>query len=108
MSKLVTPPDIINEDTVYTFVNGSITDIEMVTKFLQISNKEFTIHLYYDSMLDLNWLNSTCSVSQKILINRSNTSSDTITSILDYVDKIVWVGKNQKFNTTMDYLYRND
>lgn len=107
MSKIITPPDIINEDIVYLLVNSTITDLEMVTKFLQISNKEFTIHLYHDGMLDTNWANSVANVSNAVLINRADTSSDTVTTLLDHVSKIVWIGKNQKYDTAMDYLYKN-
>jgi hypothetical protein len=80
----------------------------MVTRFLQISNKEFTIHLYYDGMADVDWLNAAANLSRTLLINRKDTSTETITSLLDYVNKIVWVGKDQKYNTAMDYLYKNE
>ena len=107
MSKIVTPPNVINEDIVYLLVNPPIEDIEMVTKYLQITNKEFTIHLYYDGMSDASWLNETANVSSKVLVNRVNTQMESITVLLDHVNKIVWVGKDQKYNTTMDYLYTN-
>ena len=107
MSKLVTPPDIINEDIVYLLVNPTLTDIEMVTRYLQISNKEFTIHLYYDGMSDVKWLNETASLSSLVLINRADTILESITALLDHVSKIVWIGKDQKYDTAMDYLYKN-
>lgn len=108
MSKLVTPPDVVNEDIIYLLVNATVSDIEMVTKFLQISRKEFTIHLYFDGMSDNSWLSSTANISSKLLVNRSNTSSESISTLLDHVTKIIWIGKDQKYDTAMDYLFKNE
>lgn len=108
MSKLVTPPNIVNEDIVYLLVNATLQDIEMVTKFLQFSRKDFTIHLYIDNMIDKSWLNSAANISSKLLINRPNTCSESISLLLDYVTKIVWIGKDQEYNTAMDYLFKNE
>lgn len=108
MSKLVTPPDIVNEDIVYLLVNATIPDIEMVSKFLQINRKEFTIHLYFDGMSDNAWLNATANISGKLLVNRSNTNAESISTLLDHVTKIVWIGKDQTYDTAMDYLFKNE
>jgi hypothetical protein len=107
MSKLVTPPDVINEDIVYLLVNPTIVDIEMVTKYLQINNKDFTIHLYFDGMNDHAWLNTTANISSSVLVNRANTSIESITTLLDSVNKLIWIGKDQKYDSAMEYLYKN-
>ena len=107
MSKIVTPPDIINEDIVYLLVNPVISDIEMVTKFLQINSKDFTIHLYFDGMADTAWLNKTASITSLVLINRVDTHLETIAALLDSVNKIIWIGKDQKYDSAMDYLYKH-
>lgn len=107
MSKVVTPPDIIPEDTVYLIVNAKPVDVEMVVKWLKITNKQYTIHLYHDGMSDLPWLSDTAKVAQTVLVNRSNTDMDTIAVLLDHVTKLTWIGTNQEYATTMDFLAKN-
>ena len=42
MSKVVTPPDIVIEDTVYLIVNADVSDIEMVANLKNISGKNIS------------------------------------------------------------------
>jgi hypothetical protein len=107
MSKVVTPPDIIAEDNVYLIVNAKPVDVEMVVKWLKITNKKYTIHIYHDGMSDLPWLLETARVAQTILVNRTNTDMDTIGALLDYIAKLTWTGTNQEYNTVMDFLAKN-
>jgi hypothetical protein len=107
MSKVVTPPDIISEDNVYLIVNAKPVDVEMVVKWLKITNKKYTIHIYHDGMSDLLWLSNTAKVAQTILVNRTNTSLDSIGVLLDHISKLAWTGPDQKYNTVMDFLAKN-
>ena len=103
----MTPPDIISEDNVYLIVNAKPVDVEMVVKWLKITNKQYTIHIYHDGMNDLSWLSETAKVAQTILVNRTNTSMDSIGVLLDYISKLTWTGSNQEYNTVMDFLAKN-
>lgn len=107
MSKIVTPPDIIPEDNIFLVVNAVPTDVEMVVKWLKITDKKYTIHLYHDGMSDLDWLADTASVAQTVLVNRTNTSMDSIAVLLDHVSKLTWTGTNQDYATVMDFLAKN-
>jgi hypothetical protein len=107
MSKVVTPPDIVAEDTVYLVVNAKPIDVEMVVKWLKITNKKYTIHVYHDGMSDLTWLSDTAKIAQTILVNRTNTDMDTVGALLDHVAKLTWTGTNQEHDTVMDFLAKN-
>lgn len=107
MSKLITPPNIINEDLVYLLVNPIVNDVEMLTRFLQINSKEFSVHLYFDGMSDTNWLTECARISTTILINKSITNVENIALLLDFMPKVVWFGENQTYSTATDYIYKN-
>ena len=107
MSKVVTPPDIVIEDTVYLIVNADVSDIEMVANWLRINDKQFTMHLYHDGMDDLNWLRSVCPLAATVLVNRGSTDRSCIDALLDFNEKIKWFGSNQLHTTATDYLVKN-
>jgi hypothetical protein len=107
MSKVVTPPDIIIEDTVYLIVNADVSDIEMVANWLRIKDKQFTMHLYHDGMADLDWLRSVGKSASTVLVNRHGSDRSCIDTLLDFNEKIKWFGNNQLHTTATDYLVKN-
>lgn len=107
MSQVVTPPDIVNEHTVFLIVNAPTWDVEMVVRWLKMSNKEYTIHLYHDGMDDLTWLRSAGEQSQTILIDRKNSDLKSVDALLDYVGKIKWFGEDQPSPSAVEYLVNN-
>lgn len=107
MSKVVTPPDVVHEDTVYLVVNAEVSDIEMVVNWLRINDKQFTIHLYHDGMSNLDWLQSVSKSAALVLVNRTVSDRSTIETLLDHNEKIKWFGSNQTYPTATDYLVKN-
>ena len=107
MSQVVTPPDKIKKDIVYLLVNITPTDLEMVTRYLRIANKNYTIHLYYDGMSDLDWSKAVGGLAEIILINRNATAPETVDALLDHTAKIRWFGLGQEHSTVTDFLLKN-
>lgn len=107
MSKVVTPPDIINEPFVLLVVNASIDDIEMVAEWLRYCDKNYTIHLYQDVMGDPAWLAEVAKSAETILVHRTNTKDTNIQVMYDDVAKIKWFGDGQIYATATDYLVKN-
>lgn len=107
MSKVVTPPDIVTEDTVYLVVNAHVSDIEMVVNWLRVKDKQFTIHLYHDGMNDVDWLHSVSTSAAVVLANRTDSARESIDALLDHAEKIKWFGSNQTYTTATDYLVKN-
>lgn len=105
MSQVVTPPDIVKEDIVYLVVNAPVWDIEMVVRWLQINNKQYTIHLYHDGMDDPNWLHQAASESELIIVHRKQTAN--LEPILDFITRIRWVGEDQDYPSAAEYLVKN-
>lgn len=103
MSKVVTPPDIVREKPVYLIVNAPIADVEMISRWLQITKKDYTIHLYHDGMQDTKWLGQVGSECDGILVSKTNSNSDTIQPIFSHVAKIIWFGKDESYRTALDY-----
>ena len=107
MSKVVTPPDIINEPDVYLLVNAELNDVEMVVNWLKVNQKNCTIHLYHDGMQDLNWLTEVALTAKTVLVNRKQTSFTCVEALFDNIKKIVWFGQDQTYNTATQYLVKN-
>ena len=108
MSKIVTPPDVINDGNVYLILNADVSDIEMVVNWLRINHKDYTIHLYQDGMADTAWLTSVAATAQHILVNRSASSAESIHALFDDINKIRWFGSGQPYDTAIQYLLKND
>lgn len=109
MSQVVTPPDQVNKDTVYLIVNAAVIDVEMIVRWLKINNRSYTVHLYHDGMSDIPWLDQICKWSKLILVNKANTlaqssKSETLSTLLNYTDKITWVGEGQQYPRAAEYL----
>ena len=107
MSKVVTPPDIVIEDTVYLIVNAEVSDIEMVANWLRIKDQQFTMHLYHDGMADLDWLRSVSKSAATVLVNRHGSERACIDALLDFNEKIKWFGQDQLHTTATDYLVKH-
>lgn len=107
MSKVVTPPDVVNEPDVYLILNADISDIEMVVNWLKVKQKNYTIHLYHDGMNDTSWLSSVADAAKCILANRSTSSTESIQALFDNINKIQWFGSGQPFDTATQYLLKN-
>jgi hypothetical protein len=82
MSQIVTPPDIVIKDTVYLVVNAAAWDVEMITRWLQVNKKSYTIHLYHEGMKDSAWLYRVAANSKLVIINRKQTSDLNVALIL--------------------------
>lgn len=108
MSKVVTPPDIAREGRVYLILNAEVSDIEMVVNWLRINGKEYTIHLYQDGMNDTAWLGSVAAAADQVLVNRTQSSVESIQALFDNVGKIRWFGSGQSYDTAIQYLLQND
>ena len=107
MSKVVTPPDVVNEDCVLLIVNAVPNDIDLVAKWLRFSEKNYTIHLYHDGMDSVSWLKEVANTAQIILVNRNSTQDNSIKAMYDSIAKIKWIGEEQEFATATDYLVKN-
>ena len=107
MSKVVTPPDIINESQVLLVVNADMSDVEMFSQWLRFNNNEYTIHLYHDGMDSIDWLSQVSTTACTILVNRDVTQDSTIKAMYDSITKIKWIGSNQEFDTATSYLIKN-
>ena len=108
MSQIVTPPDLLKEDIVYLVVNAEPWDVEMVAYWLKVTEKDYTIHLYHDSMGDPNWLTQAGSLSELILVQRTKENqSESIAALLDQVGKIKWFGEDQDYRSAVEYLAKN-
>lgn len=108
MSKVVTPPDIIIEEPVYLIINAPVTDIEIISHWLRIEQKDYTIHLYHEGMQDAKWLKEVASKSNRILIYKPNLSTELLSNIVDYVAKIVWFGPEEKYIRSLDFFIKNE
>lgn len=107
MSKVVTPPDIINESQVLLVVNADMSDVEMFSQWLRFNNNEYTIHLYHDGMDSIDWLSQVSNTAHTILVNRDITQDSTVKAMYDSISKITWIGSNQEFDTATSYLIKH-
>lgn len=107
MSKVVTPPDIINKSHVLLVVNADVSDVEMFAQWLRFNSKEYTIHLYHDGMDSIDWLTEVSITAHTILVNRDTTQDASIKAMYDSISKITWVGSTQEFDTATSYLIKN-
>jgi len=107
MSKVVTPPDIINEPQVVLIVDAEVSDVEMVAEWLRYCDKTYTIHLYYDAMGMPDWLTEVANSAQIILVHRTNTKDANVQALYDNISKIKWIGHGQNYATATDYLVNN-
>lgn len=107
MSQIVTPPDIIDQYTVYLIVNAHQWDIEIMVKWLQLSREKYTVHLYNDQMNKLDWLHQVSKISKTIIVDRHETDLSTIEKLLDQIDKIKWFGKDQTYTSATSYLIKH-
>ena len=103
MSKVVTPPDIVNEDKNFLIVNATIDDLKMLSYWLHSQESNYTLHLYHDGMEDVDWLKNVASISTSILVNKTNSTPETLKPIFDYVGRIVWFGENETHARAINY-----
>lgn len=108
MSKVVTPPDIIDESLVILVVNADIEDVGMVAELLRYSHKNYTIHLYHDAMDNIDWLIEVAGTAQTILVHRTNTKDTSVKAMYDSIAKIKWIGEGQAHASATTYLANND
>lgn len=107
MSKVITPPDQINDPNSYLIVNAVPTDIELVVRWLRFSGKDYTIHLYHDGMNNSQWLSEVARQCGKILINRNNTEPKGLIPLYEALGKIVWFGLDQNYLSPIEYFSKN-
>lgn len=108
MSKVITPPDIIIEPPVYLIINAPIEDVQMIGVWLQIEEKNYTIHLYHEGMDNRAWLLEAASISNNILFFKPNLNTDTLQTIINFVAKIIWFGPEEKYARALDFFVHND
>jgi len=108
MTKVVTPPNILTEPPVYLIVNAPVTDIEILSFWLRIEEKDYTIHLYHSEMNYPEWLETVAAEADIILIHKANTTANQLEPILDYVSKIIWFGTEDGYVKAIDYFLDHD
>ena len=104
MSTLITPPDRLDDHNDYLLVNATHTDVEMIIHWLRTNQHDYTINLYYDSMLDALWLKEAAAISDCILVHDTDTSKDTITDLSTQTDKLIAFGPNSQHKMAIGYL----
>jgi len=88
-------------------VNAPIADIQMLSRWLQIEEKDYTIHLYHDGMQESNWLKSVANQVDFILVHRPNSSGKSLEPLFDHVSKIIWFGDQEQYNKLIDYFLKD-
>ena len=107
MSKIITPPDQSNEPNSYLIINATVTDIEMVVRWLRVCGKDYTIHLYHDGMHHTQWLSDVAFNCKHIIINRDVTNPEGLIPLYDALGKITWIGQAEEYASAMDYFSKN-
>jgi hypothetical protein len=105
-SKIITPPDH-DRDGVYVLVNASVADVELVVQWLQIHDKDHTIHLYHDGMDQPEWLEAVVKTVKHCVMDRSRSNANSVAPMLDHISKIVWYGKDQEYATPIEYFVKH-
>ena len=105
-SKIITPPDH-DLESAYLLVNASVADVGLVVQWLQIHDKEHTIHLYHDGMAQPEWLSAVVKTVKYCVMDRSRSNTDSIAPMLDHISKIVWCGKDQEYATPIEYFVKH-
>jgi hypothetical protein len=105
-SKVITPPDhdMAGE---YLLVNASVADVELVVQWLQIHDKDHTIHLYHDGMAQSEWLGTVAKTVKHCVMDRDRSSTNSIAPMLDHISKIIWYGKDQEYATPIEYFVKH-
>lgn len=104
-SLIVTPPTKVNEPGTYLLINAAPDDLEMVLRWLQINGNDLIINLYYDHMIDYNWLREVSGIAEHILVESNLT--DVATKEQLPTSKITWIGQDQEYSKAIDYFTNN-
>lgn len=107
MSTLITPPDQISDRAEYLIVNADITDLEMIIHYLRVNQHDININIYHEGMSDTEWLRSVANNSQKILVNKENTPTETF-QVLKPLSNTVEFGAEFEYKKAIDYLIAAD
>jgi hypothetical protein len=107
MSKVVTPPDIVDNKPTFLIVNIGLDDFEMAIQWVKLSKRIYTLHVYQDRMNNITWLNTAAKVSGVVLANQDGSNFQTIEALTNLSKKITWVGKDQPYNTVIEYFIKN-
>jgi len=107
MSKVVTPPDIVEEAQVYLVINASTDDVERLIYWLKIQERSCTIHLYHEQMEHAQWAMNVAAVCKNIVINRDTATINLMDSLIDNVSKIRWFGQRQEVKTATEYFVKH-
>ena len=103
-SRIITYPSTVEKQSNNTVVliDASVDDVENVSLFCQVSNKDHDIYLYKQDVNDLVWLSSITNAADCVLIAEDSTVS------IDNVGQIQQYGKNQRLNTPLAYFQEVD
>lgn len=104
-SQIVTPPDIIAELPVYLLINAPMSDVDLLIRWLQTVEIDYTIHLYNEDMADEQWLAEVASHVKHILI--SSNTPDSVGTIIANLGKVVWFGSGQLYRSPLEYFIKN-
>jgi hypothetical protein len=103
-SRIITYPSIVEKQSNNTVVliDASVDDVENISLFCQVSNKDHDIYLYKQDVNDLIWLSSITNAADCVLIAEDSTV------LIDNVGQIQQYGKNQRLNTPLAYFQEVD
>lgn len=103
-SRIITYPSIVEKESNNTviLIDASVDDVENVSLFCQVSNKDHDIYLYKQDLGDLIWLSSITNSADCVLIAEDSKVS------IDNVSQIHQYGKNQRLNTPLAYFQEVD
>ena len=79
-SRFITNPDVVGKDGnhVVVLIDPTIADIENIGMFCKVSEKDYDVYLYNDSMDDLEWLSYVAGKADTIM--QSAISKITLTN----------------------------
>lgn len=98
-SRIITHPSIVDVSSNHTVVliDASDFDIENISIFCSISDKNFDIYLYYHDLSDFEWLTTISERASCVLL------SETSKVDLPNCDKLVRFGEHQQLTTPLKY-----
>lgn len=108
-SKLITPPDVINDQESMLIINAHDRDIELLVLWLQHVRANVNIYLYHSLMPEHEWSVTRMITSKLILVN--NQYSENLTQqqshILNSKKNVYYYGQTCYYQDLLSYFTEN-
>jgi hypothetical protein len=103
-SRIITHPSTVEKQSNHTviIIDPAVEEVENITMFCQVSNRDYDIYLYRQELGDLLWLSAIVEKADHTLINQ--TSLVTLANI----NQISKFGLDQQLNTPLAYFQQID